>query len=156
MPLHRLPIHSQDRVEKDQVRVVRLHDVAESIQGEACPGPTEFAPGQVDTDGREHATAHHQAPENHQRSGVPAACGRRQSDAFLANDKSLCVYAGRGVVYAATHEDFTAPTPWSWTNRPQPRWCAVLAYLKHRSTLLLELVAYVKFCKEGYELTLET
>src|SRR5215813_10105153 len=93
MPLHRLPIHSQDRIEKDQARVVRLHDVAESIQGEARPGPIEFAPGQVHTDGREHATAHHQAPENRQRSGVPAVCGRRHSDAFLANEKSLCVYA---------------------------------------------------------------
>jgi sulfur-carrier protein len=35
MPLHRLPLHGQDRVEKDQACVVRLHDVAESIQGEA-------------------------------------------------------------------------------------------------------------------------
>src|SRR5262249_57157604 len=50
----------------------------------------------------------------------------------------------------------TAPTPWSWTNRPQPRWRAVLSYLKHRSTLLLELFAHVKFCKEGYGLTAET
>src|SRR5262245_26630040 len=93
MPLHRLPLHGQDRIEKDQGRVVCLHHMAESIQGEACPGPTEFAPGQVDTDGGEHATAHHQTPENRQRSGVPAACGRRHSDAFLANAKSLCVYA---------------------------------------------------------------
>src|SRR5262245_23669466 len=50
----------------------------------------------------------------------------------------------------------TAPTPWSWTNRPQPRWRAVLSHIKHRSTLLLELVAHVKFCKEGYGLTAET
>src|SRR5262245_18262490 len=93
MPLHRLPLHGQDRIEKDQARVVRLHDVAERVQGEARPGPIEFASGQVDTDGREHATAHHQGPENRQRSGVPAAGGRRHSAAFLANAKSLCVYA---------------------------------------------------------------
>jgi hypothetical protein len=97
MPLHRLPLHGQDRVEKDQARVVRLHDVAESIQGEACPGPIEFAPGQVDTDGGEHTTAHHQAPENRQRSGVPAACGRRHRDAFHANETSLCVYAAEAL-----------------------------------------------------------
>src|SRR5262249_61215199 len=93
MPLPRLPLHGQDRIEKDQARVVRLHDVAERIQGEARPGPIEFAPGQVDTDGREHDTAHHQAPEQRQRSGVPTAGGRRHSAAFLANDKSRCVYA---------------------------------------------------------------
>src|SRR6266849_5150696 len=97
MPLHRLPIHSQDRVEKDQARGVRLHDVAESIQGEAGPGPIEFTPGQVDTDGGEHATANHQAPENRQRSGVTAACGKRHRDAFLANEKSLYVYAAEAL-----------------------------------------------------------
>src|SRR5262245_56417367 len=41
----------------------------------------------------------------------------------------------------------TAPTPCSWTKRPQPRWRAVLAHIKHRSTLLLELVGHVKFRK---------
>src|SRR5262249_15909428 len=46
--------------------------------------------------------------------------------------------------------------PWSWANRPQPRWRAVLSHIKHRSTLLLELVGCVKFCKEGYGLTSET
>src|SRR5689334_23378125 len=97
MPLHRLPIYCQDRVEKDQARGVRLHDLAESIQGEARPRPIEFTPGQVDADGGEHTTAHHQAPENRQRSGIPAACGRLHSDAFLANEKSLYVYTAEAL-----------------------------------------------------------
>jgi hypothetical protein len=93
MPLHRLPLDGQDLVKKDQARVVRLHDLAKSIKGEAGPRPIEFTPGQVDTDGSEHATAKHQAPENRRRAGAHTAGGRRHSDAFLANDKSLCVYA---------------------------------------------------------------
>src|SRR5215471_5537515 len=82
VPLHWLPIHGLDLVEKHQTGVMRLHDVAESIKGKTRPRPVAFAQGQVDTDRRKRATHNHETPEHYQRPGVPAACVRLHGASF--------------------------------------------------------------------------